>query len=473
MKCPNCGVEIANDSLFCENCGAKITASKEPSKKKWLPWAIGGAIVGVIVVILIILLSGKKEANPIAETYIDLGLPSGTLWKDVNEDGGLYKYSETSKFSNRLPTIDQIEELKKFCYWEYDWERKGYKVVGRNGNSMFLPAEGYYEQGKVKEEGEACCYWTERDEWFMIVYYNGINLFIGDSDTKNSVRLVQKQKNIPQARDENGYVNLGLYSGSIWKERRFDDEASDIYTYDEAKNKFGRRLPTKEQWEELMRSCTWFWTGYGYTIIGKNGNNIFLPNITTLYDEGGVYDLEHQPSGCYWSATPDGAKKAFYMHAYAGWTGINSDSRNYKLAVNLVMDNFTKEEKKVVTPTASKSKNDNYVEEEEPEDVVFVVVEKMPEFPGGAQAMHKFLAENVKYPVIAQENGIQGRVVCQFTVNKDGSLVDIEVVRSGGDQSLDKEAVRVIKSMPKWKPGTQRGRAVRVKYTIPVDFKLQ
>ena len=111
--------------------------------------------------------------------------------------------------------------------------------------------------------------------------------------------------------------------------------------------------------------------------------------------------------------------------------------------------------------------------EEEEEEVIFMVVESMPEFPGGQQALFKYLAENVKYPVIAQENGIQGRVICQFVVNKDGSIVDIEVVRSGGDPSLDKEAVRVIKSMPKWKPGKQRGKAVRVKYTVPVNFKLQ
>ena len=112
-------------------------------------------------------------------------------------------------------------------------------------------------------------------------------------------------------------------------------------------------------------------------------------------------------------------------------------------------------------------------EEEEEEEVIFVVVESMPEFPGGQQALFKYLSENVKYPVIAQENGIQGRVICQFVVNKDGSIVDVEVVRSGGDPSLDKEAVRVIKSMPKWKPGKQRGKAVRVKYTVPVNFKLQ
>ncbi len=111
-------------------------------------------------------------------------------------------------------------------------------------------------------------------------------------------------------------------------------------------------------------------------------------------------------------------------------------------------------------------------EEEEEENVVFVIVEKQPEFPGGTQAMMKYLAENIKYPMIAQENGIQGRVICQFVVNKDGSIVDINVVRSV-DPSLDKEAIRVIKSMPKWKPGMQRGKAVRVKFTLPVVFRLQ
>lgn len=109
---------------------------------------------------------------------------------------------------------------------------------------------------------------------------------------------------------------------------------------------------------------------------------------------------------------------------------------------------------------------------EEDDQVVFQVVETMPTFPGGDAELFKFLSNNVKYPVIAQENGIQGRVICQFTVNKDGSIVDVVVVRSV-DPSLDKEAIRVIKSMPNWSPGKQRGKPVRVKYTLPVNFKLQ
>ena len=111
-------------------------------------------------------------------------------------------------------------------------------------------------------------------------------------------------------------------------------------------------------------------------------------------------------------------------------------------------------------------------EEEEEEQVIHIRVEKMPEFPGGQEALNRFLVRNIKYPLLAQENGIQGRVVCQFVVNSDGSIVDISVVR-GVEESLDKEAIRVIKSMPKWTPGRQCGKSLRVKYTLPIRFKLQ
>ncbi len=106
------------------------------------------------------------------------------------------------------------------------------------------------------------------------------------------------------------------------------------------------------------------------------------------------------------------------------------------------------------------------------EEQVFTVVEEMPSFPGGTHALLDFISKNVKYPVAAQENGIQGRVVVGFIVRKDGSISDIQVMR-GVDPALDKEAVRVVGSMPKWQPGKQRGVAVSVKYILPVSFKLQ
>ena len=103
---------------------------------------------------------------------------------------------------------------------------------------------------------------------------------------------------------------------------------------------------------------------------------------------------------------------------------------------------------------------------------VFLVAEQMPEFPGGVAEMFKFLKENVEYPIEAQLQGVQGRVVCQFTVNSDGSISDIKVVR-GVHPSLDAEAIRAIESMPKWIPGKQDGEAVNVKYTLPVTFNLE
>ena len=103
---------------------------------------------------------------------------------------------------------------------------------------------------------------------------------------------------------------------------------------------------------------------------------------------------------------------------------------------------------------------------------VFDVVEEMPHFPGGPAALQAFLSSNTKYPVVAQENGVQGRVIVSFVVERDGSITDVRVVRSV-DPSLDREASRVVRSMPRWSPGKQNGSTVRVKYTVPVVFRLQ
>ena len=106
------------------------------------------------------------------------------------------------------------------------------------------------------------------------------------------------------------------------------------------------------------------------------------------------------------------------------------------------------------------------------EDIIVDYVETMPEFPGGMTALMKYLGSNIKYPTISQEMGSAGRVIVQFVVNRDGSIANPTVVR-GVDAYLDKEAIRVISSMPKWKPGVQNGKKVRVKYTVPVVFRLQ
>ena len=106
------------------------------------------------------------------------------------------------------------------------------------------------------------------------------------------------------------------------------------------------------------------------------------------------------------------------------------------------------------------------------ENGIHQVCEEMPEFPGGMQECMKWLGKNIKYPTTAQEKGIQGRVIVQFVVERDGSITEPKVVR-GVDPDLDKEALRVISIMPNWKPGMQKGKAVRVKYTLPVAYRLQ
>ena len=111
-------------------------------------------------------------------------------------------------------------------------------------------------------------------------------------------------------------------------------------------------------------------------------------------------------------------------------------------------------------------------EEEVVEQEIFQIVEEMPSFPGGEQKLLEFVAKNTKYPQIARESGIQGRVFIGFVVEPDGSISNVKVLRGIGG-GCDEEAVRVIKSLPKWKPGKQRGKAVRVSYQIPVNFKLQ
>lgn len=104
-------------------------------------------------------------------------------------------------------------------------------------------------------------------------------------------------------------------------------------------------------------------------------------------------------------------------------------------------------------------------------EMVYDMPEQMPEYPGGASAMENFINDNIKYPKAAKDKGIQGKVYVQFIVEKDGAISEVKI-RRGAHALLDEEAMRVIKLMPKWKPGSMRGRRVRVRYTIPITFAL-
>lgn len=112
------------------------------------------------------------------------------------------------------------------------------------------------------------------------------------------------------------------------------------------------------------------------------------------------------------------------------------------------------------------------VEKEKEEEKIFVIVEEMPEFPGGELALRKYIASAIKYPTVATENGIQGTVFVSFVIDRDGVVSNVKIVR-GVDPSVDMEAMRVVSSLPKWKPGKQRGRSVRVAYSVPIHFQLE
>ncbi|HMM12194.1 MAG TPA: energy transducer TonB [Bacteroidales bacterium] len=145
--------------------------------------------------------------------------------------------------------------------------------------------------------------------------------------------------------------------------------------------------------------------------------------------------------------------------------------------LTVVDDNTEVQDVKINVDVDQKTVIEVYVppvkeEEEIVEQEIFTIVESMPEFPGGQQAMLEFIARNIKYPPLARESGIQGRVFVNFVVEPDGSVSNVKVIRGIGG-GCDEEAVRVIQSMPKWTPGRQRGKPVRVSFNLPVRFTLQ
>ena len=126
----------------------------------------------------------------------------------------------------------------------------------------------------------------------------------------------------------------------------------------------------------------------------------------------------------------------------------------------------------LATPCRAQVINPERMEEFEKNNVL-PVAEQMPEFPGGTVALMNFLAYNIKYPADAHEEKAEGRAIIKFVVNADGSVSNISVAKSTGNESLDKEAMRVVSLMPKWKPGTQGGKNVNVRFAVPIAFRLQ
>lgn len=149
-------------------------------------------------------------------------------------------------------------------------------------------------------------------------------------------------------------------------------------------------------------------------------------------------------------------------------TLINVVDDEQKIENEFVVNAEVTEETKNVEITQVKVEEEVEVAEEP----IFTVVESEPEFPGGMEALYKYLAQNIKYPQLARENGITGKVYVTFVVEKDGSIANPRILRDIGG-GCGAEAIRVVKAMPKWSPGKQRGKAVRVQFNLPVNFNLK
>ncbi|HPX76082.1 MAG TPA: energy transducer TonB [Bacteroidales bacterium] len=146
-------------------------------------------------------------------------------------------------------------------------------------------------------------------------------------------------------------------------------------------------------------------------------------------------------------------------------TVVEDDVKVADININTEADEKTQTSTKVVQVTEVE------IVEEEIEPIAFAVVETKPEYPGGEAALLKYIADNTVYPPVAKENGIQGRVFVQFVIDVTGRVTKVQVAR-GVDPYLDTEAVRVVKTLPKWTPGKQRGKSVPVTYIVPINFKL-
>ena len=188
MKCPTCKKEIDADSKFCAYCGCHIKKSKKGL------WVTLGLVCALILTGIVV----KQTVHPL---YIDLGLPSGTFWKNANEGGNdaFYTYDEAvNKFGEQLPTIEQLEELENLCKWEWTTQNRvnGYKITGPNGNSIFLPAAGGRIYGNMGGVGTHGCFWLStpsdsEDAWYLGFASSGVGKTYVYRSYGLSVRLVR------------------------------------------------------------------------------------------------------------------------------------------------------------------------------------------------------------------------------------------------------------------------------------------
>lgn len=204
MKCPKCGKEIADGSQFCEYCGFEIEVGSIVKKGTKVRTILLCSSLLILFAAALALWGYHEKSEAVREVhqdmlkkkgYVDLGLPSGTWWRNENESGEFYSYDDAILcFGNNLPSLDQLKELKERCIW--DWKGNGYDVVGPNGNSVFFPADGWdFCRCHIMYFGKFGIYWSSTscdsvNAWHLVFGPEGIDI---NKDTRCrglSVRLV-------------------------------------------------------------------------------------------------------------------------------------------------------------------------------------------------------------------------------------------------------------------------------------------
>lgn len=291
----------------------------------------------------------KRNRELEEQGWCELGLPSGTLWR-FEDEKGFYSHSEAiNAFGAQLPSKAQWEELKTHCEVHRGFESGPFKVTGPKRHISFF---GHFNNNFVAiQNGGNACYWSSslqgnNQGWAGIISHvveyssydckgcnmiasiqlhsDDLNIKAVPVSTKLSVRLVKQD--IPF-----GYVDLGLPSGTLWKDQ---NEDGGFYTYEQAIEKFGNNLPTEEQFVELVTSCQWSWIGCAYKVTGPNGESIILPAAGYNDCDGSVNYVGSD--GDYWSSTPTGSEDAWRLYFYSSEVGMGNNYRCSGQSVRLV-----------------------------------------------------------------------------------------------------------------------------------------
>ena len=396
------------------------TPKKSKSKKIWLGICLIGAVLALICFL-----------NP-SQTPEQIFIEANEYYekKDYKKAFDLYLEAATEGYAPAQTQLGYMygvgegvaQDYKKAFEWTTKAAEQGNVDAQCNLGYMYYNGQGVSQD------------YTKAFEWYAKAAKQG--------DT-GAQEFLKKKNEVEKIVDLGLSVKWSNCNLGILEDNIFGTGFSfkEINSNDLIEKDFGEnwRLPTKEEFEELLNKCSWEWENNGYKITGPNGNNMFLPATGYYYD--GKLDLRNKICG-YWTST---------FCSYGGLYACSIDSDGYYQFNSYRDGGFCYFVRPVYSTLEKNSKTNLISDNEIYEEVNIDEVDELPEFPGGESELKRFLTNNIKYPSLAQENGIQGCVIVGFVIDINGSIINPKIVQSV-DSDLDQEALRVIKMMPKWKP---------------------